>query len=216
MDIIKDLQSLAGANVAAPDTTNAPVQDAPPTQGASQAPGGGVDIAQKWPFFRDMAVGKIPGVYIPAGYKNALGQGITPDLVTKLGFGIYRSMDKSIAGAFFNPKTVSVKEMQKLDKEGKLTEALPPISTYYDAMQGSKPQTASDNTPDSAQAAPDASPSPTAPSTAPVPVMPPPAAPSAQRQIAAARLKNTAPQIPTNRQVPGGGTVLNGLLARPV
>ena len=176
-----------------PAASPAPTPDAP--AGPSATP----DLSA-FPVAAAIASGKIPGVYIPKGFKGKAAPGLTAQVLIKSGLGIYRPTSPDIQAVLFNAKTVPVAALKQADKAGELAQVLPPITAFTDASKA--PQGAA------AGASDEQSPEPSAPDT--VPVLP---RPSSSR-VQSSTLRNLAPQTPSGRQIPGAGTVLNGLLPK--
>jgi hypothetical protein len=178
-------------------------------------------IVQKFPLLQDLTSGKVPGVYAPKGFQPPpqMAEATNPQVVQSLGLSIYRPHDNEVAAVLFNPKKISLQDLQKADKADKLEEVLKPITQYFDHTPSSAGTGQAQTAPMNAAGTPttnDANPAPNAPTESPVPVMPKPTfTADAQRQAAAMRLKNLQPVAPTGGPVAGGGQVINGIL-RPV
>lgn len=109
-------------------------------------------------------------------------------LVTKLGIGIHAAAGDKIV--FFNPLVLKPEEVAQIDKSGA-------VERVFEPLLG-------------ASAEPSAAP--TAPSAAAAPSTP---VPPASGEAVAARVTAAKPKQPAQAQVPGAGSILNGLLARP-
>lgn len=212
-----------------PDTNNpSAATPAAPQQGA-QAPQGGKlkSVADNFPVVHALIKGGIKGVYAPADLQpsDELALQTNPVLIKHLGLGVYRPKDPDVKAVLFNPAKISLQELQKADKDDKLTKILKPITKFLGGASASAsrgqgaaggPEPIGDgpaggltgqNTP-AAGTAP-------APSPSPVSVMPKPTfGADAQKMAAEMRSKNFAPQGPTAGPLPGGGNILNGLLKR--
>lgn len=200
------------APVAAPPTTTPPQGAQVDTQAVPPA-ADPKDVLAAYPFLGEIASAKIPGVFIPKGWSNPATKIITPQVINSLGLVFSKSKDPSIALAIVNPKAIKRSEFDKLDKEKKLDDHFPSIATFVPSVSGAAASPAADAETASSDAQKPG------PSEGPVDVTPMPAGglgANAQDQIAKARTANLAQQLPSNRQVPGGGTVLNGLLKRAV
>lgn len=172
------------------------------------------EVATQYPFLGAIATGKIPGVVVPKDWRAPATKVITPQVMGALGLVFSKPEDPSLALAIVNPKKVTRKEFDKLDKEGKLDNHFPSIAEFV-------PSTGDAMTPAANAPVAQAEPGTGAPSQGQVPIVPAPVGPglgaNAQDQIAKARAQNlTLNQVPSARQVPGGGSVLNGLIKRAV
>jgi hypothetical protein len=181
------------------------------------------------PKLKELAAGKIRGVYIPKGWDpNSAPQEaamLTPEVAQGLGLALYRPHDKDMAAALFNPSKVPHKEVVEKDKAGKLHSFFMPITKFFGDEKSVAPK--KDN---GAESGSGTAPSPTAAGGTPtqdtplgmgdqpVPILPKPTFDAdAQHAAAALRLNALAgKQLPSNRPLPGQGAVLNGLIARPV
>lgn len=180
-------------------------QSVPPQADAS-------DVLKAYPFLGEIASAKIPGVFIPKGWTNPATKVITPQIINSLGLVFSKAKDPAIALAIVNPKAIKKSEFEKLDREKKLDNHFPSIAEFVPSTGDASA------TPQIADAqAPAAEPG---PSQGPVPVSQAPVGPGmgadAQDAVAKARTANLAQQVPSNRQVPGGGSILNSLLKRAV
>lgn len=110
-------------------------------------------------------------------------------LVTKLGIGIHAATGDKIV--FFNPLVLKPEEVAQIDKSGA-------VERVFEPLLGGAPA--------------EPSPAPAAPSAAAAPSTP---VPPASGDAVAARVTAAKPKQPAQAQVPGGGSILNGLLARP-
>lgn len=117
-------------------------------------------------------------------------------LVTKLGIGIHAATGDKIV--FFNPAVLKPEEVAQIDKSGAIEQVFEPL------LSGASAE------PSPASAEP--SPASAAPSAAAAPSTP---VPPASGDAVAARVVAAKPKQPAQAQVPGGGSILNGLLARP-
>lgn len=207
-DILADLTT--DNNTPAPDAADTP----------NESPGGGdiMSVVRKNPFLAALSVGKIPAVSIPSGAKLPTETDLTPAAFQALGLSFYKaSTDKSVQGAVFNPKVTSAEGLKKLDKAGKLGEALPPITAFLNDSAEGSPDAASAPGSDDDQAPQAENPPASVPSSNPVPVLPRPAmGAGAQRATAQTRLKNLNAQKPTAQKIPGAGNLLNGLMNHAV
>lgn len=147
---------------------------------------------------RAISAGQIPGVAIPSNAPKITSD-LTPDDITGAGVGIYRPHTSDLAAILFNQEQVPVKTLENMDKAGKLSEAFPSIMTFLGGPGTPKADADSSTGP------------------APVPVMPAPTfGARASTKVATARVNALGGTAPSDRIRPGGGTVLNGLLQRPV
>lgn len=170
-------------------STPAPAESAPAAEDPTTRP---------MMVLRAVSAGQLPGVLVPDDAPS-IPSNLTPDDIANAGVGLYKPTTPKIAVVLFNQKQVPLEKLQSLDKEGKLAESLPSITSLLGGP--------------SAPAA-DAAPAPGATTAANlVPVLPRSAG---GHDAAMLRMKSLLPVDPSQRQVPGGGTVLNGLLQRPV
>jgi hypothetical protein len=178
-------------------------------------------LVQKFPVLQDLTSGKVDGVYALKGFQPppAMAEATNPQVVDSLGLGIYRPHDPEVAAVLFNPKKISVAQLQKADKADELEKVLKPITQYFDHTAPAAATGQAQTAPMAAVGTPttnDANPAPNAPSEAPVPVMPRSTfSADAQRMAAQMRLKNLQPVAPTAGPVAAGGQILNGIL-KPV
>jgi hypothetical protein len=109
----------------------------------------------------------------------------------RLGLGIYSAKGGRIV--FFNPAVLRPEEVRKIDEHGAIDKTFPPLS-----------EIGADAGPTQPSAAPAASPAPvSAPMGTPVPPAPGGAGLTEKRLTAASSKKQT---------IPGGGSILNGIL----
>jgi hypothetical protein len=149
---------------------------------------------------RAIASGQIPGVTVPSDAPS-IPSDLTPDDIAGAGVGLYKPQSEGFAVVLFNESKVALPDLQRMDAAGTLAEALPSITSFL------APPAPGD----------DAGPVAAAEDAAKVPVMPRPGmSGDAQRQVADARMDNLTPVEPSKRAIPGGGTILNGLLKRAV
>lgn len=137
----------------------------------------------------DLANSKIPP--IEAIPKNAKA-------LNEAGINFYKSKDGALS-VMFNTQFISQKEIEKADKDGKLTEIAEPLASVmaaYDSVLGTA-------------AAPEGS----APSSSPAPQSP---NTPINKRLTTARLQNLSPGEPTSGPAPGGGRVFNNVLKRAV
>ncbi len=107
------------------------------------------------------------------------------------GLEAYKPHDESLALAVFNPKVVTHDQVLEADKAGKLGTFLPSVATFTDAPAAAAPATGAGG-------------------AAQVPILPRPAAVGS----VAPRNRSLAPTSPSDRAIPGGGALLNGLVNR--
>lgn len=173
--------------------------------------------ADKFPVVHALVAGDIKGVYAPKGLKASeeLAVQTNPVLIKHLGLGVYRPKDKDVQAVLYNPNKISLEQLQKADKEDKLTSILQPVTKFLGQNPGG-PSSIGDGPTGGLTGNQTSQDQPTnAPSSEPVQVMPRPTfGAEAQRMAAEMRSKNFAPAAPTAGPVPGGGTILNGLLKR--
>ncbi len=179
---------------------------------ATEAPAAPPDAAAPHPLqgmVQDLISGKVAAVYIPKNYSNPNFQAPDPKALVSMGLALYSPKhDKDVAAVVGNPQLTTHAELVKMDKDGKLDKNFPSIATFLPHV---------DPTVGAEAGSPVAAPLPAAPSQTPVPVLPASGlSGSALGALAAKRASNFAPQIPSARQVPGAGAVLNGLMRRPV
>jgi hypothetical protein len=162
----------------------------------------------------DLVEGNPPAVFAPAGMKPSpeLAAQTNPGVMNHLGLAVYRPHDQTIAAVLFNPHHISLKEIQKADKAGKLDKVAKPISEYFGGGPGGVGDgptgglTGNQVTQDQPA---------NAPSPATVAIEPKSTfSADAQKMAVEMRSKNFATQDPTAGPVPGGGVILNSLLKR--
>lgn len=161
---------------------------------------------------RGIKNGQLPGAVIPEG-APAGKSGLTPEGLVELGIDVYRPKTKGLAGVVFAPEHLSLKEVQHLDKAGKLQDVFPNIMSLLGdgAPTGDSAGGPLEDTAGNSDANPDA---PTPPQS--VPVLPRPTFGSdAQNRAVSARATAIQGDVPSKRPLPGAGKVLNGLFARP-
>lgn len=200
------LDSLVDSGSAPSEAPGAQITPEPaPTQADPSA------VVEQYPFLGALATGKVPGVVFPQGWKNPQTKVITPEIVQKLGLVFYKpTKDSAIQLGLFNPGKVDRKQVEKLDKEGKLSTAFPSINNFVPSVSDT-PASGESAVPESSEA------SPSGPSSGPVPTMVGPGPnPAAQVAAAKARLNNLQAPVPSQRSLPGGGIILNSLLKRAV
>jgi len=214
MSIVAELQGRASN----PDTNNpnaaVPQEQAPSAQAPGNKSPGAQMQTNKYPLLSDLVAGNPPAVYAPAGMKPTpqIAEQTNIGVVQHLGLAVYRPHDPEIAAVLFNPHHISLKELQKADKAGKLDKVAKPIAEYF----GDGPGGVGDgptggligNQVTQDQPA-------NAPSPALIAIQPKSTfSADAQKMAAEMRSKNFAPQDPTAGPVPGGGVILNCLLKR--
>jgi hypothetical protein len=79
-----------------------------------------------------IGLGQLPGVHVPADAPKVKSD-ITPSHIQKMGVGIYRPVDKSVATVFYNPKQVPQSTLKTLDSKNKLATAFPSIMKFLNA-----------------------------------------------------------------------------------
>lgn len=112
-------------------------------------------------------------------------------LVSKLGLSIFAGTGDKIV--IYNPSVLKPDEVKQIDKHGALEQVFQPLP--LDGGGAAEP-----------------APAPAAAQAAPAPVAPPSPAAGASN---ARRITQTKPQEPAKMAIPGGGSILNGLLKRP-
>lgn len=173
---------------------------------------------QAVPVIKMISIGNPPAVLIEPGQYFPSLEPIGKNLpkIVAAGLDFYKSAKGD--GVLFNPLLINEAELKKADESGKLEKIIP----KYADLTGEQPQEIPDDKfeellkqqEDNATGLRQLSQQSEKPS-AMAPEAPPPPA-QAENKIAQARTKNLAPTTPTTRNVPGGGTVLNGLLKRAV
>jgi hypothetical protein len=170
----------------------------PPSQAnGTAAPAPAAQSDQLHPLLADLVAGKIPGVSIPKGFKNSQAEALVPsvDSILKLGLKLFKpKVDQSVVIAVVNPDVVDPKALQEADEAGRVSDLLPSVTDFF--PHEDQPATPAN-----------------APSNSPVSILPSPKTSPAVSRI---RASNAAPQTPSDRMIPGGGTILNGLLKRPL
>lgn len=78
---------------------------------------------------RAVGQGHLPGVHVPADAPK-LDSDVTSEQIRKMGVGIYRPVNKDVAGVFYNPKQVPISTLKVLDAKGKLDDAFPSITKF--------------------------------------------------------------------------------------
>lgn len=151
------------------------------------------------PEFSGLLEGKPAAVLVPKGFKSPETDVIMAHSkeLANAGFGFYPSADGKTS-VFFNTQYLSPEDLQKADAAGKLAEIATPfeeLKASFDSVTGGTP-------------APEAG---AAPAAAPA-ALPAPAAPSLDKKLATARIKNVAPGSPTSGPSPGSGRILNAIL----
>lgn len=149
-----------------------------------------------------IAIGEVPGAYIPADIEPITNSALTPDALARAGVLIYKPKTPGVLAVVFNPDVLPVKTLREADLAGRLTEVLPPITQ----VAGGSPETPVE-TP--------ATEEPEMPVR--VPVLPRPTFNAdAQERAAAMRMKSLGGTEPSARPLPGAGQILNGLLKRAI
>lgn len=170
------------------------------------APGTGADH----PLLDAMVSGQLPGLNVPKNFRPSPElNSITLPHIQAAGLSAYRPHDPTLAMSVFNPKIVSPADVQAADKAGKLPTLFPSVAQFDGGASGGADGASGGL---SASAAGAVSSSPTSsqqPSS--VPVLPRPASAASQQPLATARAR-LMNQLPTDRAVPAGGQILNGLL----
>lgn len=151
------------------------------------------------PALASVSSGEAPGFWAP---RAALAKDPTMEplrqnaraLVSKLGIGIYAGKNDRIV--LYNPEVLKTEEVKKIDAAGALEKVFQPLPVGG----GEAPVPA-----------PEEQPAPAAPGAA---SLVPPASPSAAANNSQ-RLTQSKPKKPSDTAIPGGGSILNGLLKRP-
>lgn len=172
----------------------------------ASAPDANEAALEKFPWVAMTLSGDLPGWTIPTGYKHA-GPGLDPKQLQAMGLGFYRpSTDETTELAIFNPNAIEEADLKRLDAAGELSKALPPVTALQSAISGSQ------GSPEASAAPAEGNQAPVAPAM--VPVIPKNAA--VDQKTAQARVSNITPTVPSERTIPGGGTILNSLIKRAV
>lgn len=164
--------------------------------------------------------GQLPGVLIPHDAPK-IQSSLTPQDLLQSGVGLYRPKSPGIAAVLFNPQHVPVSTLKAMDSKGTLKKAFPPITKFLGASKGK----AAPKSSKVSNQAPGPSDSPSAisetnltGSPAPatvnmVPILPKPSfSADAEKQLAMKRVNAIAGNtLPSNRPMPGSGSVLQGL-----
>lgn len=143
------------------------------------------------PLLDALASGKLPGLNVPKGYqpRDPELNNISLEHLRAAGLDLYRPHDPNVMFSVFNPTKVKLEDLQAADKNGELSTLLPSI----DQFDGAEPP------------------------SGPVGKIPAPAAPQVPvLQHPQARPVQPHPVLPTERPVPAGGQLLNGLMSRAV
>lgn len=187
-----------GPEAAAPPA--APTEPAAPEDSTKSAQAELPEAVLKIPAISALLAGSPPATYAAENSKSpelkVLEKNIDP--LTKAGFGLYRTKDKSNF-VLFNNLILSPEEVKKADAEGKLDSIAAPFEDLNASMSEGFKGSESDG---EAFATP-----------APPAGQPPSAA--AQKKTQNQRLKNVQPGGPTDGPQPGAGRVLNNIL-KPV
>jgi hypothetical protein len=232
----------AAAGAPPPATANAsPTQplppDAPPSPNNFASAAANPKLRAPLAVLKAVAGGQLPGVLVPTDAPK-LDSSITPQDLHTAGIGMYRPQTKGLALVLYDPQQVPVATLQAMDAAGKLNKAFPSITKLMDQFKsedsgeksedsGSRknvPETNAADTTDSRGPAGSpindmnltGAPAPTAPNM--VPVLPKSSfSADAQKRLALARQSAIAGNVPPSaRPIPGGGSLLNGLLQSPV
>lgn len=150
------------------------------------------------PMMRGLLEGKPAAVYDVTGSKIPVMEAIPRNAksLVNAGIGFYKSKDKAL-NVMFNTQFIPLSDIEKADKEGKLTEVAEPLGAVLSAYDSVLNE----------GAAPAAAPSAMPVSNTPAPV---------QRKLTTARLQNISLGTPTSGPAPGGGRVFNNVLKRAV
>lgn len=206
--------SNANSQATAPAASPAAAIQAAPAPNNFAATAQNADTHKPLQVLKAVASGELPGVAIP---KNApkIASPLTGQDVLSLGLGFYKPKDDDLAAVLFNPKKVPVSTLQALDKKGSLDKAFPSITSFLDGEEGKAPAT-KDSPINNLNLT--GSPAPADAGAATVPVLPRPTfGAAAQKTLATKRTNLIAGNVaPSARPIPGGGSVLNGLLQQPV
>lgn len=158
------------------------------------------DEVLKIPLIGGLLEGKPAAIYDLANSKIPPIEAITRNakLLTETGINFYKSKDGALS-VMFNSQFISQKELEKADKDGKLTEIAEPLASVMAAYDSVLSESAAP-----AGSAPSASPAPQSPNT---PI---------NKRLTTARLQNLEPGSPTSGPAPGGGRIINEVLRRAV
>jgi hypothetical protein len=204
---------------AAPAPGGAPTPTPNPTSGVpdpSNLAAAAKDPAAQRPLavLKAVALGQLPGVLIPKDAPK-MQSSLTPGDVTSLGIGIYVPHTKGIHAIFFNQKSVPTSTLKALDKAGKLKTAFPSIMSFLSGKGAAPASPADEPTPVSGISDNNLTGS-AGPMPSVVPVLPRPSfSADASKQMAMRRV-NALNGSPSSQTLPGGGSVLNGLLHRTI
>lgn len=149
---------------------------------------------------RALASGQVPAAWVP---KGTIEGGMEPDAITKqAGLNIYHPrVQTHIQGVVFNPLAVNKAELSHLDKQEKLDAVFPNLVNLLSG--GGAPSEGGETSSAVGEAPADR-----------IPVTP--TVVRGSNAIAAGPRPALNLPEPSRRIRPGGGSVLNGLLAQPV
>lgn len=205
MNAISDLIGSASGT-----TPTAPAAAAPTASDAS--PGSPSIPPQALNVIRGLASGQVPGTYIPSDAPK-IETGLSPGDLLKAGVGLYKPKTTGLVAVAYSPKQVSEKMLQKMDADGTLTKNFPSITDLLKGTEEAPGGAVADLTGADGSTPPSGASGATE-QPASVPVMPRPTfGADAQATAANARIQALSPE-PSKRKIPGGGSVLNGLVAR--
>lgn len=192
-------QATADPMAEAASAVPAATAEAPPKQTAETQGAGLPEEVLKIPAIAALMAGSPPATYAAENSKSpelkVLEKNIDP--LTKAGFGLYRTKDKSNF-VLFNNLILSPEEVKKADADGNLDSIAAPFEDLNKSMAAGFKGS------DSEAPTEEAAPTPAAPAGAP------PSA-AAQKKIQTARLKNIQPGSPTSGPLPGQGRILSNI-----
>lgn len=175
--------------------------------GATPAPEPAAAGGNEQLIVRGIASGQLPGAYIPESAPKSEAN-VSPEDLSAQGVSLYRPQTPGIAAVMFNSEVVPIEKIKELDASGTLTKTFPSVT---DLMAG--PSAEAGATPEAPAEAAEPAQQPSA-----VPVLPRPTfGGAAARKVSTARLAALGGGVePSKRLIPGGGSVLNGLVQRAV